>query len=114
MDDSGEPRIPQRHVAELSAFFAAHDRWLFGDACVRTRGDRELAADLVQDTFEAAARAWATLRGHAEGRQRAWLLGTLADRKSTRLNSSHVEISYAVFCLKKKKARLRGAPRNVL
>src|SRR3989442_4847503 len=27
----------------------------------------------------------------------------LADRKSTRLNSSHVRISYAVFCLKKKK-----------
>src|SRR5690349_24705781 len=26
----------------------------------------------------------------------------LVDRKSTRLNSSHVEISYAVFCLKKK------------
>src|SRR5690349_23390938 len=29
----------------------------------------------------------------------------LLDRKSTRLNSSHVEISYAVFCLKKKKKR---------
>src|SRR5690349_23220061 len=29
--------------------------------------------------------------------------GVLIDRKSTRLNSSHVEISYAVFCLKKKK-----------
>src|SRR5690606_42144365 len=28
---------------------------------------------------------------------------TLLDRKSTRLNSSHVKISYAVFCLKKKK-----------
>src|SRR5438874_7662362 len=28
---------------------------------------------------------------------------TSEDRKSTRLNSSHVEISYAVFCLKKKK-----------
>src|SRR5699024_2340688 len=28
---------------------------------------------------------------------------SLADRKSTRLNSSHVSISYAVFCLKKKK-----------
>src|SRR5215469_8266511 len=28
---------------------------------------------------------------------------TSRDRKSTRLNSSHVEISYAVFCLKKKK-----------
>src|SRR5204863_6536130 len=30
------------------------------------------------------------------------------DRKSTRLNSSHVEISYAVFCLKKKKQKTAG------
>src|SRR5690349_23781730 len=30
------------------------------------------------------------------------------DRKSTRLNSSHVEISYAVFCLKKKTVVLSG------
>src|SRR5204862_6290512 len=30
---------------------------------------------------------------------------TSQDRKSTRLNSSHVEISYAVFCLKKKKKK---------
>src|SRR6267142_3960726 len=30
----------------------------------------------------------------------------LRDRKSTRLNSSHMSISYAVFCLKKKKNRL--------
>src|SRR5690606_41921315 len=30
-------------------------------------------------------------------------LGRALDRKSTRLNSSHVKISYAVFCLKKKK-----------
>src|SRR3712207_8205450 len=38
----------------------------------------------------------------AELRQGAtWLC---ADRKSTRLNSSHANISYAVFCLKKKKA----------
>src|SRR5215813_2764295 len=35
-------------------------------------------------------------------------LGPGEDRKSTRLNSSHVRISYAVFCLKKKKALLRG------
>src|SRR5690606_40622589 len=33
-----------------------------------------------------------------------------ADRKSTRLNSSHVKISYAVFCLKKKKKRSRMQP----
>src|SRR5690606_40694580 len=31
-------------------------------------------------------------------------MGKVQDRKSTRLNSSHVKISYAVFCLKKKKA----------
>src|SRR5205807_3890616 len=30
-----------------------------------------------------------------------------ADRKSTRLNSSHLVISYAVFCLKKKKPKIR-------
>src|SRR5256886_7266879 len=30
---------------------------------------------------------------------------TLGDRKSTRLNSSHSQISYAVFCLKKKKRK---------
>src|SRR2546429_1676569 len=32
-------------------------------------------------------------------------VGELGDRKSTRLNSSHGYISYAVFCLKKKKQR---------
>src|SRR5260221_9607956 len=37
------------------------------------------------------------------------LIGSTADRKSTRLNSSHTVISYAVFCLKKKKRRKRGA-----
>src|SRR5437868_11885543 len=35
-----------------------------------------------------------------EGRESG---GIVTDRKSTRLNSSHVSISYAVFCLKKKK-----------
>ena len=81
MDDSNrEIRIPRGHVAELSRFFAAHDRWLFGHACARTRGDRELAANLVQDAFEAAARAWTRLRGRTGDRQRGWLLGTLANK----------------------------------
>src|SRR5690349_24180973 len=34
------------------------------------------------------------------------------DRKSTRLNSSHVEISYAVFCLKKKKKKKKTTTTN--
>src|SRR6266498_4487911 len=37
-------------------------------------------------------------------RHGGWRLA-LGDRKSTRLNSSHVRISYAVFCLKKKKKK---------
>src|SRR5690349_22889451 len=36
----------------------------------------------------------------------------LADRKSTRLNSSHVENSYAVFCLKKKKQSVKSRKNN--
>src|SRR2546430_7695221 len=35
--------------------------------------------------------------------------GSLGDRKSTRLNSSHSQISYAVFCLKKKKRLASGS-----
>src|SRR5256884_7321932 len=46
----------------------------------------------------------------AQPRPVAWLFGlldiVLIDRKSTRLNSSHGYISYAVFCLKKKNKRL--------
>src|SRR5688572_33158841 len=62
-------------------------------------------------------------RSHRHGRRAAspcaWLSGGLsvssrsravqsegADRKSTRLNSSHSQTSYAVFCLKKKKIKL--------
>src|SRR5436305_9958544 len=46
-----------------------------------------------------------TSRGWAGWSTRCWPspARTPQDRKSTRLNSSHVRISYAVFCLKKKK-----------
>src|SRR2546427_9914810 len=58
--------------------------------------------------YSGAARALAqTDHDHAprtdESRRRDRL--TRGDRKSTRLNSSHSQISYAVFCLKKKKER---------
>src|SRR5438874_6265196 len=42
---------------------------------------------------------------HAAGMTSWDWSGAQGDRKSTRLNSSHVEISYAVFCLKKKKEK---------
>src|SRR2546426_5524420 len=37
----------------------------------------------------------------------------VGDRKSTRLNSSHLVISYAVFCLKKKKRHVSAADRGI-
>src|SRR5690606_39519940 len=64
---------------------------------------------------EAASRTeveWRWVKGHAgdPGNERADALACRGrdeaagvDRKSTRLNSSHVKISYAVFCLKKKR-----------
>src|SRR6266496_5490681 len=56
-------------------------RWLTSNL---TTGARELNANTIRDNVR-----------HESG----------SDRKSTRLNSSHVEISYAVFCLKKKKKK---------
>src|SRR3712207_7966587 len=48
-------------------------------------------------------------RDHEElGDVPAEALHALQDRKSTRLNSSHANISYAVFCLKKKNWRIAG------
>src|SRR5438270_3917117 len=46
------------------------------------------------------------------GRQLAEFTLFPRDRKSTRLNSSHSQISYAVFCLKKKKRRILLANRS--
>src|SRR6266496_5261897 len=43
-----------------------------------------------------------TQTAHHEPQPRAYVPSRQSDRKSTRLNSSHVEISYAVFCLKNK------------
>src|SRR5258708_20088957 len=49
-------------------------------------------------------------RGAALQAEAQWVQG-LRDRKSTRLNSSHQIISYAVFCLKKKKS---NSPRRYI
>src|SRR5438477_9811246 len=54
---------------------------------------------------------------HPRQAELALRFGATEDRKSTRLNSSHMSISYAVFCLKKKREpsdprRLRGRSRR--
>src|SRR2546430_7405505 len=82
--------LPFRSFRRQTAHIAAHHnsqgchilrRSLPGGACVTTRTFAPSAAGVVY-------------RSAGLGRQ---------DRKSTRLNSSHSQISYAVFCLKKKK-----------
>src|SRR5437764_10411701 len=65
-----------------------------GDAHAFGIIDREAAAALVLQPLEDADDVARLVRIAAE------------DRKSTRLNSSHRCISYAVFCLKKKKTRM--------
>src|SRR2546427_4069712 len=73
---------------------------LAGDRNRRGRGEeRDQRRDLVGLDQAAGGQHGEPARHHV-GRHRAHL-----DRKSTRLNSSHSQISYAVFCLKKKKKK---------
>src|SRR5690349_22109538 len=58
----------------------------------------------------------AAARRHLRPRETRRVVRRREDRKSTRLNSSHVEISYAVFCLKKKikkQANVRGIEQKI-
>src|SRR2546427_9380860 len=72
---------------------------LFRSEAVATTLEGLTAADEATRTFLASYATY--LRTHA--RSAADALTRRPDRKSTRLNSSHSQISYAVFCLKKKK-----------
>src|SRR2546426_6782298 len=62
------------------------------------RGER-LTFAALRDRSDAIARAFLAVGVRKDDR---------IDRKSTRLNSSHLVISYAVFCLKKKKRKSRS------
>src|SRR3712207_7371925 len=69
-------------------------------------GVRPVAGQRATHPAAQQAHARAAGRGHA-GLARLLVEAREADRKSTRLNSSHANISYAVFCLKKKTAQRR-------
>src|SRR5207249_8765890 len=92
------------HQRVLEAFaeqagIAIQNAQLFEESVHRTREMRAL--------LEAGRAVTASLdlerTIHVIMEQARAVLGVSSDRKSTRLNSSHVSISYAVFCLKKKK-----------
>src|SRR5256885_6378717 len=87
-------RPPRSTLFPYTTLFRSH-------ASRRQRSTDRVAAHIL-------ARGTAVARRHPVGHQEAaerpaqrWI--GAADRKSTRLNSSHLVISYAVFCLKKKK-----------
>jgi RNA polymerase sigma-70 factor, ECF subfamily len=75
----GDDGVTPHDADELARCFRTHAPSLFGRACVLARGDRALAENLVQATFEAAGRAWPALRGMAEEQLRSWLWSTLAN-----------------------------------
>src|SRR3989449_4974620 len=66
------------------------------------RDTRETA---ILDGDDEAAGGRAVVRTDGQHAAFKGIMATAIDRKSTRLNSSHGYISYAVFCLKKKKRR---------
>src|SRR2546430_11392006 len=76
-------RPPRSTLFPYTTLFRSHPR-PNGSACTRTERSRDSS-----DGSEAPG-------NRRDGRR---------DRKSTRLNSSHSQISYAVFCLKKKKKK---------
>src|SRR5204862_3520973 len=89
------PAFAQILTPDALAFVAKLQRAFGGRRaeCLQRRQDRQTALhrgetlDFLPETKSIREGDWACA----------------PDRKSTRLNSSHVEISYAVFCLKKKK-----------
>src|SRR3712207_8362046 len=68
----------------------------------RSSANRTFARHMRQEMPDAEFRLWCELRNRRLGGLR---FRRQQDRKSTRLNSSHANISYAVFCLKKKKTQ---------
>src|SRR3712207_8168066 len=65
---------------------------------------RSPQADVYRKELQARTRVLSSVGRGEEARRLMRVYGELyLDRKSTRLNSSHANISYAVFCLKKKK-----------
>src|SRR2546428_9923273 len=73
----------------------------FGGATVDRRFSQQLLDVISPYGIEASLKAIESVNSEEDGKSVVFQL----DRKSTRLNSSHDQISYAVFCLKKKKKR---------
>src|SRR2546430_3254809 len=99
VQDCGRPILLNRGVASLASFFF----FFFNDTATT-----EIYTLSLHDALPICSpglRCERAHRGeqHRPDGERALSPRGAEDRKSTRLNSSHSQISYAVFCLKKKK-----------
>src|SRR5438067_7947296 len=96
-------RLPRSTLFPYTTLFRSRKREYLADAMSAqfTRNPLALAGALQK--IEGAVAPTAAIKRGAAHLCIADPLGR--DRKSTRLNSSHVSISYAVFCLKKKKKK---------
>src|SRR5690349_22421223 len=92
--------FPTRRSSDLARIDAGGDAIVDDHAHAAAGRERAFARreGLVEDPV---ARLKEPAANHQERNYRTAATFTQKDRKSTRLNSSHVEISYAVFCLKK-------------
>src|SRR3712207_5476287 len=88
---------PDAEVVFLSGGDLRGDHDALGAALV---ADQEVAVVVETSALDEGSQVGADL-GHLESGYRAGKAFGVGDRKSTRLNSSHANISYAVFCLKK-------------
>src|SRR3712207_8762822 len=85
-------RPPRSSLFPFTTLFRSAARDVLTDDRALVRGQRA-----PEDGLPVAAPAVGAADDHARP-----AVGAAQDRKSTRLNSSHANISYAVFCLKKK------------
>src|SRR3989442_9094527 len=78
---------------------------------VASKATKTEIKEAVQSVFKVKVDSVRTANYPGKERRRGKFAGYRPeDRKSTRLNSSHVRISYAVFCLKKKKKKVHAEP----
>src|SRR5690606_40406627 len=91
------PSFPTRRSSDLGLPSKVFDRML-DVAADAAPGDRHYFVRFARAATQRHA-DWLRLNERRQKLRRTW---EDLDRKSTRLNSSHVKISYAVFCLKKK------------
>src|SRR5206468_1766034 len=101
-------KVQQNRLEGANLKTQQHDKSLF-DKCVQAQmaKDTMRSAMYANEIAEIRKIAKVTLRSELALEQVVLRLETIQDRKSTRLNSSHDQISYAVFCLKKKKVSRR-------